>query len=133
MVEQHHTPNRIRKIEVATLGGGCFWCVEAIFSEIEGILEVEPGYSGGLLEKPTYEKVCTGATGHAEVVRIVFDSEVISFQEILEIFFAMHDPTTLNRQGADVGSQYRSVVFYNSPNQKTTAEKLIKKYDRYKR
>ena len=129
MVEQHHTPSKTKKIEVATLGGGCFWCTEAIFSEIEGILEVEPGYSGGQLETPTYEKVCTGTTGHAEVVRIVFDSEVISFQEILEIFFAMHDPTTLNRQGADVGSQYRSVVFYHSPNQKVAAEKLIKKYN----
>ena len=84
MVEQNHTPNKIRKIEIATLGGGCFWCVEAIFSEIEGIFEVKPGYSGGQLENPTYEKICTGATGHAEVVRIVFDSEVISFQEILD-------------------------------------------------
>jgi len=112
--------------EVATLGGGCFWCTEAVFSEINGVLRVEPGYSGGKLANPTYEQVSTGATGHAEVVQIAFDPDVISFREILEIFFATHDPTTLNRQGADVGPQYRSVIFYHNRGQKEAVEKLIK-------
>lgn len=114
-----------RQFEVATLGGGCFWCTEAVFSEIEGAIKVEPGYSGSRLADPTYEQVSTGTTGHAEVVQITFDPEVISFREILEVFFAMHDPTTLNRQGADVGTQYRSVVFYHNEEQKATTERLI--------
>jgi peptide-methionine (S)-S-oxide reductase len=115
-----------KRTEVATLGGGCFWCTEAVFSELKGVEKVEPGYSGGELENPTYEQVCTGATGHAEVVRITFDSDVISFKEILEIFFSTHDPTTLNRQGPDTGTQYRSVIFYHNDRQKTTAEQVIK-------
>jgi len=114
-----------RQFEVATLGGGCFWCTEAVFSEIEGVIKVEPGYSGGRLADPTYEQVSTGATGHAEVVQITFDPEVVSFRELLEVFFAVHDPTTLNRQGADVGTQYRSVVFYHNEEQKATTERLI--------
>ena len=113
------------KIQVATLGGGCFWCTEAVFHRIKGVLKVEPGYSGGTVANPTYEQVCTGATGHAEVVQVTFDSDVVSFRKILEVFFATHDPTTVNRQGADVGTQYRSVIFYHSVNQKKTAEKMI--------
>jgi peptide-methionine (S)-S-oxide reductase len=116
-----------RQMEVATLGGGCFWCMEAVFNELEGVEKVESGYSGGATAYPTYEQVSTGATGHAEVVQINFDPKAISFEEILEIFFAMHDPTTLNRQGSDVGTQYRSVIFYHNDEQKATAEQVIKK------
>lgn len=111
--------------EVATLGAGCFWCVEAVFKELRGVESVVSGYSGGETASPTYEQVCTGTTGHAEVVQVTFDPSVVSFAEILEVFFSVHDPTTLNRQGADVGTQYRSAVFYHSPEQKETAERLI--------
>lgn len=111
--------------ETATLGGGCFWCSEAIFDNLRGIKELDSGYSGGNIENPTYKEVCSGATGHAEVVRIKFDSAEISYKEILQVFFATHDPTTLNRQGNDVGSNYRSVIFYHSPEQKEIAEKVI--------
>jgi peptide-methionine (S)-S-oxide reductase len=117
--------NDSRHLEVATIGGGCFWCTEAVFGEIKGVVKVNPGYSGGSLANPTYEQVSTGTTGHAEVVQITFDHNTISFGELLEVFFAMHDPTTLNRQGADVGTQYRSVVFYHDTKQKDTVEKLI--------
>ena len=113
------------KNEVATLGGGCFWCSEAVFKNIEGVLMVEPGYSGGHTENPTYQQVCTGRTGHAEVVQITYDPEVISFKEILEIFFTTHDPTTLNRQGADVGTQYRSMVLYHDETQRKITEEFI--------
>ena len=112
-------------IEVATLGGGCFWCTEAVFLKIEGVVDVKPGYSGGHVKSPTYQQVTTGETGHAEVVQIRFRPEVISYREILEIFFTMHDPTTLNRQGADVGTQYRSVIFYHSQEQRRVAEEFI--------
>ena len=112
-------------IEVATLGGGCFWCLEAVFDELEGVLHVESGYSGGTVANPTYRQVCTGTTGHAEVVHITFDPSAISFQEILDLFFDIHDPTTLNRQGADVGTQYRSAIFYHSDEQKATAQNTI--------
>ncbi|REJ75452.1 MAG: peptide-methionine (S)-S-oxide reductase [Acidobacteria bacterium] len=112
-------------IETATVGGGCFWCTEAVYLALKGIEEVVSGYSGGQTENPTYQEVCTGATGHAEVVQVKFDSDEISFKEVLQIFFATHDPTTLNRQGNDVGTQYRSVVFYHSPEQRDIAEKLI--------
>lgn len=115
------SPNR----EVATLGAGCFWCVEAVFDELRGVDMVESGYSGGQVPNPSYEQVCTGRTGHAEVIQITFDPEVVSFREILEVFFTVHDPTTLNRQGADVGTQYRSAIFYHSPEQKATAERVI--------
>ena len=111
--------------EVATLGGGCFWCTEAVFNELKGVLKVESGYSGGWVSNPSYEQVCTGKTGHAEVVRITFDPNILSYREILEVFFYTHDPTTLNRQGADIGSQYRSVIFYHDKAQKLTAEKYI--------
>jgi peptide-methionine (S)-S-oxide reductase len=109
--------------ETATFGGGCFWCTEAIFKSLKGVETVESGYSGGKVKNPTYREVCKGETGHAEVIQITFDPAVISFQELLEVFWKTHDPTTLNRQGADVGTQYRSVVFYHSPEQKETAEK----------
>lgn len=111
--------------EVATLGGGCFWCTEAVFTELEGIEKVESGYSGGTTVNPTYDQVSTGTTGHAEVVQITFNPRVISFREILEIFFTMHDPTTLNRQGSDVGTQYRSVIFYHNNEQNMIAKKVI--------
>jgi len=115
-----------KRIEVATLGGGCFWCTEAIFSLPKGVEKVESGYSGGKLENPTYEQVSTGTTGHAEVIQITFDPDAISFKEILEIFFSTHDPTTLNRQGNDIGTQYRSIILYHNDQQKTTAEQMIK-------
>src|SRR6476660_1379899 len=111
--------------EVATLGGGCFWCLEAVFERLRGVERVESGYCGGQTPDPTYEQVCSGTTGHAEVVQVTFDPTVISFREILEVFFAMHDPTTLNRQGPDVGTQYRSAIFYHTPEQKPTAEEVI--------
>jgi peptide-methionine (S)-S-oxide reductase len=112
--------------EVATLGGGCFWCLEAVFVELRGVEKVESGYSGGAMPNPTYQHVCSGTTGHAEVVQVTFDPMVISFKEILEAFFTIHDPTTLNRQGADTGTQYRSAIFYHTPEQKTIAEQTIK-------
>lgn len=112
--------------EVMTLGGGCFWCIEAIFEELEGVEQAESGYSGGWVDDPTYQQVCTGKTGHAEVVQVMFDPKVISLKEILIIFFTVHDPTTLNRQGPDVGTQYRSVIFYRSNEQKAVAEQVIK-------
>ena len=115
------TPGR----EVATLAGGCFWCLEAVYDELKGVESVESGYMGGKTENPTYEDVCSGETGHAEVVQVAFDPEVVSFTEILKVFFVIHDPTTLNRQGNDVGTQYRSAIFYHSPAQKAAAESAI--------
>jgi peptide-methionine (S)-S-oxide reductase len=112
--------------EVATLAGGCFWCLEAVFDEVKGIEHVESGYSGGSVANPTYRQVCSGTTGHAEVVQITFDPMVISFGDLLRIFFTIHDPTTPNRQGSDVGTQYRSAIFYHSPEQKAIAEQVIK-------
>jgi len=111
--------------EAATLAGGCFWCLEAIFSHMKGVERVIPGYAGGSTIDPTYEQVCTGNTGHAEAVQVTFDPTVVSFKDLLEIFFSMHDPTTMNRQGADVGTQYRSAIFYHTEEQKTVAEKII--------
>ncbi|MBV6465314.1 MAG: peptide-methionine (S)-S-oxide reductase [Candidatus Brocadia sp.] len=112
--------------EIVTLGGGCFWCIEAFFDELEGVECVESGYSGGRVDNPTYQQVCTGTTGYAEVVQITFDPTIVSFREILEVFFTMHDPTTLNRQGADVGTQYRSVIFYRNQEQKSVAEQVVR-------
>jgi peptide-methionine (S)-S-oxide reductase len=111
--------------ETATLAGGCFWCLEAVYDQLRGVEDVISGYSGGRRPNPTYEQVCTGATRHAEVVQVAFDPQEISFREILGVFFAVHDPTTLNRQGADVGTQYRSAIFYHSPEQKAAAEEVI--------
>ncbi len=110
--------------EVATLGAGCFWCVEAIYQDLQGVLKVESGYSGGRNANPTYNEVCSGMTGHAEVIQVTFDPSIISFKEILEVFFTVHDPTTLNRQGNDSGTQYRSVIYYHSPVQKAVAEEV---------
>jgi len=112
-------------LELATLGGGCFWCMEAVFLRHKGVHGVISGYAGGLTSNPTYEEVCTGTTGHAEVVQISFDPEAISYREILDIFWKAHDPTTLNRQGADVGTQYRSVVLYHDEGQRVSAEKAL--------
>jgi peptide-methionine (S)-S-oxide reductase len=111
---------------MATLGGGCFWCLEAVYDEVNGVERVESGYAGGTTLNPSYEAVCSGASGHAEVVQVTFDPQVISYKEILEIFFAIHDPTTLNRQGADVGTQYRSVIFYHTPEQQAAASQVVK-------
>ena len=111
--------------EVATLAGGCFWCLEAVYDELKGVKSVESGYMGGSVANPTYEAVCGGDTGHAEVVRITFDPGTVSFKDILDVFFVIHDPTTLNRQGNDAGTQYRSVIFYHSPEQKAEAERVI--------
>jgi peptide-methionine (S)-S-oxide reductase len=111
--------------EYATLGGGCFWCLEAVFEELEGVVDVESGYSGGSTVNPTYRQVCNGDTGHAEVVRVEFDPARISYGEILEVFFAVHDPTTLNRQGNDAGTQYRSVIFHHGPEQQRVAAEAI--------
>ncbi|MCU0254745.1 MAG: peptide-methionine (S)-S-oxide reductase MsrA [Acidobacteria bacterium] len=112
--------------ETATLGGGCFWCIEAVYERIQGVAEAVSGYAGGHTANPTYEEVCTGTTGHAEVVQVRFDPKVTSYREILKIFFAMHDPTTLDRQGADAGTQYRSIILTHSPAQQATAEALIR-------
>jgi len=125
-MSQDESKKTTKPKEVATLAGGCFWCTEAVFNALRGVEKVESGYSGGTVANPTYEQVSTGNTGHAETVQITFDPDVISFKELLEIFFSTHDPTTLNRQGADVGTQYRSVIFYNDDQQKTTAEQVIR-------
>ncbi len=116
---------KTKQLENVTLGAGCFWCTEAVFQLIRGVLKVEPGYAGGNLPNPSYEQVSTGTTGHVEVAQITFDPQAVSFREILEIFFGTHDPTQLNGQGADSGTQYRSVIFYHNQEQKDTAEKLI--------
>jgi peptide-methionine (S)-S-oxide reductase len=112
-------------LELADLAGGCFWCLEAVYDELQGVHKVVSGYEGGHVENPSYNAVCGGATGHAEVVRVTFDHDVVSFDDILRVFFTIHDPTTLNRQGADVGTQYRSAIFYHDQAQKETAEKVI--------
>jgi peptide-methionine (S)-S-oxide reductase len=112
--------------EIATLGGGCFWCVEAVFNEAAGVTSIVSGYMGGRNPNPTYQQVCSGTSGHVEVAQITFDPSQIAFRDILEIFFATHDPTTLNRQGNDTGTQYRSVIFYHSPEQKAAAEEVIR-------
>jgi peptide-methionine (S)-S-oxide reductase len=116
-----------KRNESATLGGGCFWCLEAVFQQLVGVQSVVSGYAGGQTPDPNYRDVCSGRTGHAEVVQVTFDAAVVSFREILEIFFAIHDPTTLNRQGNDVGTQYRSVIYYHSPEQKVVAEETIQR------
>ena len=113
------------KQQIATLAGGCFWCLEAVYDQMKGVVSVESGYIGGHLERPTYEAVCGGRTGHAEAVRITFDSEIVTYRVLVEVFFVIHDPTTLNRQGHDVGTQYRSAIFYHSPEQKRIAEEVV--------
>jgi len=113
-------------LQTATLAGGCFWCLEAVYDEIKGVHSVESGYAGGNVENPTYREVCSGTTGHAEVVQVHFDPSVVSYRDLLNVFFAIHDPTTLNRQGADIGTQYRSAIFYHDEEQKRIAEELIR-------
>ena len=120
------TPQR----EVATLAGGCFWCLEAAFQDLRGVERVQSGYAGGRVANPSYEQVCTGTTGHAEVVQITFDPRVVSFDDLLHVFFTIHDPTTLNRQGADVGTQYRSAIYYHAPEQRAAAERVIAELQR---
>lgn len=120
------------KIEMATLGAGCFWCVEAVFQQLEGVIKVESGYTGGKYPNPTYREVCGGRSGHAEVAQITYDSSIITFTELLEVFWQTHDPTTLNRQGADKGTQYRSAVFYHDQQQKEIAEEYKKRLDESK-
>lgn len=124
-MSQENTPGK----EIATLGGGCFWCLDPIYDELRGVEEVLVGYAGGSVPNPSYDLVCRGSTGHAEVVQITFDPEVISYKEILQIFFSIHDPTTLNRQGADVGPQYRSIILYHDDAQKATAEQVIQEIE----
>ena len=119
-------------LDIATLGGGCFWCLEAVYTELRGVVKVESGYSGGSVRNPTYEDVCSDETGHAEVVQVTYDPSVITYREILQVFFSIHDPTTLNRQGADTGSQYRSVIFYHDENQKRVAEEVIAEINKTK-
>jgi peptide-methionine (S)-S-oxide reductase len=122
-------PHNQQDLETATLGGGCFWCLEPLYVSLEGVEDAAVGYAGGSIPNPSYQQVCTGATGHAEVVQVVFDPQVISYREILEVFFSVHDPTTLNRQGADIGTQYRSVIFYHSPEQKQSAESIVQELE----
>jgi len=119
-------------LEVATFAGGCFWCIEAVFREVDGVEQVVSGYTGGRTSNPAYQQVCTGKTGHAEAIQLSFNPSRISYREILEIFFSVHDPTTLNRQGADVGTQYRSAIFYHNEQQKAIAEELIGELNRAK-
>jgi peptide-methionine (S)-S-oxide reductase len=118
-----------KDLQIATLAGGCFWCLEAVFDELRGVASVESGYSGGHMANPSYRQVCTGATGHAESIQITFDPQVISYRDLLRVFFSIHDPTTLNRQGADVGTQYRSAIFYHGREQKAIAEKVVQELE----
>ncbi len=129
MTVEDNKPNGSSRTEVATLGGGCFWCLEAVYEELKGVQKVESGYSGGTVPNPTYRQVCAETTGHAEVVQVTFDPEEVSFREILEVFFTIHDPTTLNRQGYDVGTQYRSAIFYHTPEQERIARGVISELD----
>ncbi len=127
--EMSQESNREPSLELATLGGGCFWCLDAVYAQLQGVQKVVSGYAGGTVPNPTYEQVCSGNTGHAEVAQITFDPNVVSFREILEIFFTIHDPTSLNRQGADIGTQYRSAIFYHDEDQQRVAEALIDELD----
>ncbi|MGE0018996.1 MAG: peptide-methionine (S)-S-oxide reductase MsrA [Draconibacterium sp.] len=121
-----------KELEKATLGGGCFWCTEAVYLQLKGVVDVKPGYSGGHVKNPSYKEVCNETTGHAEVVQVTFDPAVVTFAEILEVFFVTHDPTSLNRQGNDVGTQYRSAIFYHTPKQKETALQIIASLEKEK-
>jgi len=123
------TPENAGRTETATFGAGCFWCTEAVFQRMEGVIKVTSGYAGGQMKNPTYRQVCTGETGHAEVTQVEYDPSKVSYQELLDLFWQMHDPTTLNRQGADEGTQYRSVIFYHSDEQRRLAEESKQKMD----
>ena len=125
MVQEESQETLLQGKEIATLAGGCFWCLEAVYDELNGVEDVVSGYSGGMTPNPSYEMVCTGTTGHAEVVQLTFNPRIISFKEILDVFFTIHDPTTLNRQGSDVGTQYRSAIFYHTLEQRAIAEQVI--------
>lgn len=129
MTNSEHNPHDQVEHEVATLGGGCFWCLEAVYDQLRGVQHVESGYAGGHVANPSYRAVCTGTTGHAEVVQVTFDPAEVSYREILQVFFTIHDPTTLNRQGNDKGPQYRSVIFYHSPEQQVVAQDLIREFN----
>lgn len=129
---QNQDSSNKNKLEKATFGGGCFWCTEAVFKQINGVISTEVGYAGGKVEAPTYEQVCTGTTGHAEVCQVTFNPDLVSYTELLEIFFKTHDPTTLNRQGADIGTQYRSVIFYHNEKQKNLSLEFIDTLERKK-
>jgi len=131
--EQTSNGDTVRDTELATLGGGCFWCLEAVFEDMEGVKSVLSGYAGGTVKNPSYDDVCSGATGHAEVVRIEFDPRIVGFEQILNVFFAIHDPTTMDRQGADVGSQYRSIILYEGDRQKAIAEKKLQELESSKK
>ncbi len=136
-VIKNNSPQKEKKtmntnLEIATFGGGCYWCMEAIFQRLDGIVKVESGFSGGQVKNPTYREVCTGTTGHAEVIQITFEPAKVPFSEILKVFFTMHDPTTLNQQGNDVGTQYRSAVFYHNDAQKKAAEEIIAELNKAK-
>jgi peptide-methionine (S)-S-oxide reductase len=124
--------NVAKALEVATLAGGCFWCTEAVFDQLKGVVKVESGYSGGNVPDPSYEDVCSGDTGHAETIQVTFDPSVVSFADLLRIFFTTHDPTTLNRQGADAGTQYRSAVFYHNPEQEKIAREVVQEFEKSK-
>lgn len=129
MEQETKSDRRFEGLEVATLAGGCFWCLEAVYDDLKGVVDVVSGFSGGNTPNPTYNQVVTGMTGHAEVVQVTFDPQEISYREILEVFFSIHDPTTLNRQGPDIGTQYRSAIFYHSPEQKAAAEGIIQELE----
>jgi len=122
----------MNQLELATFGNGCFWCTEAIFEQLKGVTKVESGYAGGAVKNPSYKEICSGNTGHAEVIRLTYDPQVISYRELLDVFFNTHDPTTLNRQGADVGTQYRSAIFFHNNEQKAEAEKMIAELEQEK-
>ncbi len=127
--EQSLSPEGRTGTETATLGGGCFWCLEAVYEQLKGMIQLESGYAGGAVPNPTYEQVCTGRTGHAEVVQVTFDPSELAYEQLLEVFFTIHDPTTLNRQGADVGTQYRSVIFTHDDDQRAAAESVITRFE----
>lgn len=127
--EQKSLSEGVGELGVATLGGGCFWCLEAVYEQLAGVVGVVSGYAGGVVPNPTYQEVCSGSTGHAEVIQITYDPEAIRFEELLEVFFTIHDPTTLNRQGADVGTQYRSAIFTHDRGQQKTAEAVIQRLE----
>jgi len=127
--EEDQMSEDVQEKEVATLAGGCFWCLEAVYDQLRGVDDVVSGYAGGRVKNPSYKEVCAGTTGHAEVVQVTFDPTEITFREILQVFFTIHDPTTLNRQGADVGTQYRSAIFYHNPEQRAVADQVIRELD----
>jgi len=132
MTHGYTQENVAGSVEIATFAGGCFWCTEAVFDQLKGVVKVESGYSGGKVPDPSYEDVCSGDTGHAETIQVIFDPSAVSYADLLRIFFTTHDPTTLNRQGADVGTQYRSAVFYHNPEQERVAREIVQEFEKSK-